>query len=259
MYPRDFLDSYWRPTLKDIVFVAMPFHEEFLGVWEDAIRPAAEQDLMPPLSAVRVDVSSLSGSIVTDILDGIGHARVVLSDISVAQEGRWRGQRNANVMYEVGLAHAARQSTEVILIRSDIEEINFDLAGIRVHSYDKSNLGAARSLIHALLRDAIKQIDQTKSLLVQKALDALDADAMVFIASWGNESGFHGPSPQNMGGALLSINKSAALSRLQTLGIVRCDPNHTSGQVAFFWTEFGNAVIAKLRPALPNRVDAVTY
>ena len=34
-------------------------------------------------------------------------------------------------MYEVGLAHAARQNTEVLLVRSDTEEINFDLAGIR--------------------------------------------------------------------------------------------------------------------------------
>ncbi len=91
MYPRDFLDSYWRPTLKDIVFVAMPFHDEFSGVWEQAIRPAAEQDLTPPLAAVRVDISSLSGSVVTDILDGIAHARIVLADISIAQGGKWRG------------------------------------------------------------------------------------------------------------------------------------------------------------------------
>jgi len=227
----------------------MPFHDEFSRVWEHAIRPAVEQDLQPPLVAVRVDESLLSGSIVTDILDGIAHARIVLADISVAQTGKWRGQRNANVMYEVGLAHATRQSTEVILIRTDKEEVNFDLAGIRVQSYDKADLPGTRTLIHTLLEDAIRQIDQSKSLQVQKAVDALDADTMEFITRWAAEPGFHGPSPASMGAALLSIIKSAALSRLQTLGVVRCVPNHPSGQAAFFWTEFGNAVIAKLRAA----------
>ncbi len=133
------------------------------------------------------------------------------------------------------------------MIRADKEEINFDLAGIRMQSYDQADLPRARVLIHTLLRDALKQIDQSKSLLVRKALDAFDADAMEFITRWATEPGFHGPSADYIGAALLSINKSAALSRLQTLGIVRCVPNHPSGQPAFFWTKFGNAVIAAFR------------
>src|SRR3990172_3902011 len=99
MYPREFLDSYWRPALREAVFVAMPFQSEFTPVWEEAIRPAVEQDCRPPLSALRVDVSILSGSVITNILDGIAHDRLILADISIAQEGRWRGQRNGNVMY----------------------------------------------------------------------------------------------------------------------------------------------------------------
>ncbi len=98
MYPRDFLDSYWRPAVRDSVFVAMPFHDEFTPIWRDAIQPAIEQDLQPHLQAERVDATTLSGSIITGILDGIAHARVVLADISIAQEGRWKGQRNGNVM-----------------------------------------------------------------------------------------------------------------------------------------------------------------
>lgn len=123
MYPRDFFDSYWRPELRNSVFVAMPFHNEFTPIWRDAIQPAIEQDLQSSFTAERVDATVLSGSIVTSILDCIAHARIVLADISVAQEGRWKGQRNGNVLYEVGLAHASRQSTEVLLIRSDSEEV----------------------------------------------------------------------------------------------------------------------------------------
>ena len=222
----------------------MPFHDEFEPIWQHAIQPAIEQDIAPGYKAERVDASVLSGSIVTSILDGIAHARIILADISIAQDGRWKGQRNGNVMYEVGLAHASRQATEVHLIRSDDEEIDFDIAGIRIHSYDCDNLVSARALFSRLLTDALEQIDQSKDLRAQRAVDALDADALEFIRSWGKEPGFHGPDPANMGGVLLSITKSAALSRLQTLGVVRCEPAHISGKPAFFWTEFGKAVIA---------------
>ena len=184
MYPRDFLDSYWRPTLRDTVFVAMPFHDEFTPVWLEAIQPAIDQDLQLSVRAERVDATVLLGSIVTSILDGIAHARVVLADISIAHEGRWKGQRNGNVMYEVGLAHASRQSSEVLLVRSDAEEIKVDLAGIRVHSYERSNLQATRTYLASLIADTLGQIDQSKGLQVQKAIDALDADALEFIRSW---------------------------------------------------------------------------
>jgi hypothetical protein len=246
MYPRDFLDSYWRPALRDSIFVAMPFQNEFAEVWQEAIRPAIEQDLLRPLAVERVDASVLSGSIITRILDGIAHARLVLADISIAQEGQWANQRNGNVLYEVGLAHAARQSTEVLLIRSDDEEINFDVAGIRVHSYDRCDMVGARAQFARLLADCLEQIDQTKGIQVQRAVDALDLEALEYINSWGKAPAFHAPEPVSMGGLMTVIPKLAALSRLQTLGIVRCDPRHHIGKPAFYWTEFGKAVVARV-------------
>ncbi|MDW8290878.1 MAG: hypothetical protein RMM06_09145, partial [Armatimonadota bacterium] len=60
MYPRHFFDAFWRTDLRDEVFVAMPFHEEFTPVWEQAIRPGIQD---AGLSPRRVDASSLSGSI----------------------------------------------------------------------------------------------------------------------------------------------------------------------------------------------------
>ncbi len=99
MYPRDFFDTYWRSEIRDEVFVAMPFHDEFAPVWQDAIVPAIDEDIAGPIRARRVDATILSGSIITDILDGIAHAKLILADISVAKCGSWRGQRNGNVMY----------------------------------------------------------------------------------------------------------------------------------------------------------------
>lgn len=78
MYPRDFFDTYWRTDLRDEVFVAMPFHEEFTSVWADAVCPAIEVDSGAGLRAHRVDASILSGSIVIEppqVLRRLQHLR----------------------------------------------------------------------------------------------------------------------------------------------------------------------------------------
>ena len=66
---------FWRPHIRDTVFVAMAFRDADLQpVWEKAIQPATDEDCRP-LRAIRVDVSTLSGSVITDILDNVAHSR----------------------------------------------------------------------------------------------------------------------------------------------------------------------------------------
>jgi len=242
MYPRDFFDTYWRTDLRDEVFVAMPFHDEFAQVWEMAVRPAIEDDSGTGLRARRVDASILAGSIITDILDGIAHSRLILADISVASEGRWKGQRNGNVMYEVGLAHAVRQSTEILLIRSDDEAVNFDIAQINVHRYPLHDLDRTRVQLSQLVVDVLRQIHQEKSLKVQRAVDILDADTIRYLADYAVHGPFAGPDPKTMGETLVAISNRAALARLQQLGIIRANIGIVKGQTAFVLTAFGAAV-----------------
>lgn len=238
MYPKDFFDTYWRSEIRNEVFVAMPFHDEFQRIWDEAIFPGVAD--VPPLTARRVDSTILSGSIVTDILDGIAHSRIVLADISIAETGRWVGQRNGNVMYEVGLAHAVRQTTEIVLLRSDAEPINFDLAQINIHKYDKTDLAATRKLITRIVSELINQIKQEKSLKVKKAIEQLDNNAKFYIGL-GLQGEFLGPDPKNMGEALVSISNKFTLSRLQELGIVRANPI-PDAQTAYSLSPFGLAV-----------------
>jgi hypothetical protein len=242
MYPRDFFDTYWRTELRDEVFVAMPFHDEFTPVWDLAIRPAIETDSRTGFRANRVYASVLSGSIITDILDGIAHSRLVLADISIATEGRWKGQRSGNVMYEVGLAHAVRQASEILLIRSDEDPINFDIAQIHVHRYHREDLSYTRAQLSQLVVDVLKQIEQEKSLKVQRAIDQLDADAFRYLAEFAVHGPFVGPDPQNMGGALLAISNRVALNRLQQLGILRATRAIADERTVFVLTAFGTAV-----------------
>jgi len=237
VYPREFFETYWRPDLRDEVFVAMPFHDEFSPIWDRALKPAIEEDISPTLRANRVDASTLSGSIIIDILDGVANSRVVFADISICGGEIWKGQRNGNVLYEVGLAHALRQVSEVVLVRSDEKPINFDLAGINIHRYDKEDLTSARILFKTLIRSSLEQTDRTKSLKVEFALDKLPTFAEIALLV--EMGGWHEPIAESL--------KSSAVNRggydyLLGEGILR---NSVDGNTEL--TNFGQAVLNALR------------
>ena len=246
MYPRDYFETYWRPEIREEVFVAMPFHDEFSSIWSNDIQPAIDDDIQGPIKARRVDATILSGSIITDILDGIAHSKLVLADISIATTGKSAGQRNGNVMYEVGLAHAVRQSTEILLIRSDNEPINFDIAHINIHSYDPKDINATRSRIAHLAKDLLEQIEQEKSLMITKALDGLDSDCIFYIREYAMQGTFIGPEPKTMGEQLVSITNKAALARLQHLGIIKFDVQPNYPAPVYYLTNFGKAVAKRI-------------
>lgn len=109
MYPKHFLDYFREFETTDEVFVAMPFGGEAAECrWEDIFVPAIDAvDLEP----YRVDIRDVGDSILTDILEGIGRARLVLVDVSGQGvtdlgDGRVRDP-NPNAVYELGIAHAA--------------------------------------------------------------------------------------------------------------------------------------------------------
>jgi hypothetical protein len=59
---------------------------------------------MPRLQPYWVDVSKTGNSILTDIMNGIAHSRMVVADVSsIGKDSKTsESYRNANVMYEVG-------------------------------------------------------------------------------------------------------------------------------------------------------------
>jgi len=95
------------------VFVAMSFAEDHQPRFRDVIEPAVKglQLAGKPLRATRVDISKSGDSILTEIMDGISHAALILADVSSIGEDSVTDHpfRNGNVMYEVGVALACRQ------------------------------------------------------------------------------------------------------------------------------------------------------
>src|SRR5687768_3983687 len=129
MYPATYFSLFPAFPRDNRVFVAMSFEERFDARWKDVLAPAVGliQNNGVPLDAHRVDLRNASDSILTEILDGIARCRVFLGDISAIGEINGKPVRSANVLYEVGLAHAVRQPEEVVLLRSDDAALGFDI------------------------------------------------------------------------------------------------------------------------------------
>jgi hypothetical protein len=235
MYPRTWFETYWRGTLKPEVFVAMPFATEFDSIWENAIKPAIENDLEGggKYKAHRVDVTTISGSIVTEILDGIAHATLIFADISIMTTGDWKTQRNGNVMYELGLATAIRPETDMVIVKSDDKDINFDLIQIRTHQYPKENAGEARQNFDKFLTGALVARKNAKSQIEKHVWSLLDRDCLNLMLRQGNHKPF--------GEKDASITELLTIRRLLELGIIRCEKTGDYSYI-YMWTDFGIAV-----------------
>lgn len=115
---------------KPFVFVLMPFSAAFDDAYEVAIRPACDA---AGAYAERVDKQIFAGSIMERVYNQIAKADLVVADMT---------DRNPNVFYEVGYAHAL--GTTAILVTRTEADIPFDLRQYPHVVYGES-LSALRS------------------------------------------------------------------------------------------------------------------
>jgi hypothetical protein len=104
-------------------FVMQPFAPPHGDYYEKIFKPAIEKT---GLLAVRADAEIFgTGKIIDQVWRGINAAKVLVAELTT---------RNANVFYELGLAHALNKP--VVLISSNEPDVPFDLQHIRVIYYD---------------------------------------------------------------------------------------------------------------------------
>jgi len=109
------------------VFVVMQFSDQYSRVFGEIIRPVAAAF---GLRAYHAGEIFGPGMILKDIVQGIADARVVVADITPA---------NQNVFYELGYAHALGKP--VILLAELGKDLPFDLRGYRVLFYETGDAG----------------------------------------------------------------------------------------------------------------------
>lgn len=109
----------------EVCFIIMPYGGPFDRYYENIYAPAVRDAGLEPK---RADSIFASGAILADIWHFTKRAKILLADMS---------GHNPNVFYELGLAHAIAKP--VVLVAPSIDDVPFDLRGLRVIPYDKDD------------------------------------------------------------------------------------------------------------------------
>ncbi len=105
--------------MKPNVFVIMPFNEDFFALYEELKKVFGEKYEFQ--NAGDLDTQQ---NILKDIVLGIHSADIIIADLT---------NLNANVFYELGLAHAMNK--KVIIITQDIVDLPFDIKSYKANEY----------------------------------------------------------------------------------------------------------------------------
>jgi hypothetical protein len=185
MHPNSFLKTFWRGELRPQVFVAMSFDPKYQSRFDEVIKPAVQAIRIndAPLEPYRVDLSKSGDSILTDIVDGIAHSQLILADVSTIGKDSVTGlpYRNANVMYEVGIALACRQSSEVLLVRDDHDKFLFDVSTVPHMTMNFTDAIAAKALIAEGISQRIAERKMIDDARVERITAGLTLEELNFI------------------------------------------------------------------------------
>ncbi|MBX5137716.1 DUF4071 domain-containing protein [Rhizobium lentis] len=152
---------------KPLCFVLMPFGIKSAGgdkpinfdaVYNDFIKPAVEEAGLEP---IRADEEQAGGIIHKPMFERLVLCEYAIADLTTA---------NANVFYELGVRHAAKPRTTVLLFAEGQGRLPFDVAPLRAMPYSIGEKGgptnkkeAIKGLV-AKLKAARKNVDKDSPL-----------------------------------------------------------------------------------------------
>lgn len=240
MHPQTYLKTFWRMELLPQIFVAMSFAPQYEGRYNHVIAPAIRSIAVnnQPLQPYRVDISKSGDSILTDISDGIAHSRLVLADVSSIGKDSITGQsyRNGNVLYEVGIALACRNPSEVLLIRDDHDKFLFDVSTVPHLTMDFTDTDQAVSKLREHLLARIREQNFVNDARVKTAISSLSAEEIILLKKMReyNDSTVWGREVKG-----LANWYALATQRLLDKGLIRVMGEFDEDKPAFGFTPLG--------------------
>lgn len=139
----------------DSCFVVMPFVEPIGGYYTSIYQPAIEKAKLKP---DRADSDLYgTGKIIDQIWKGITSARILLAELTA---------RNANVLYELGLAHALHKPVVLICSKANEADVPFDLRHVRVIYYDKDDPFWGTKLIEKIAETILSVLQDPKDAIL---------------------------------------------------------------------------------------------
>lgn len=243
MYPQSYLKTLWQLEMRPQVFVAMSFAPQYADRFAQVVDPAIRSVVVDGQRLVpyRVDISKSGDSILTDISDGIAHSRLVLADVSTIGRDSVTGDgyRNANVMYEVGIALACRQPSDVILVRDDHDTFLFDVSAIPHVTLDFTDSASAAGLLGEHLSARIREQRLVGDARVKIAIDSLSAEEALLLKQMKDYAPTTVWAREVKG---LASWYALATSRLLDKGIIRLAGEFDDVKPAFGFTPLGYVI-----------------
>ena len=207
-------------------FVMTPFKEPFDSLYRKVLAPAIVHG---GLKSVRGDEIHGTGLVLAQLWDAIKGATLCVADIS---------EPNANVMYELGLAHAFGKS--VVLVTRKIKKTPFDLKTFRLVDYNTAIPGWEVELSNRLVSEiasavrdpaANSQISSQAGAVLAVAVDAAQKKED-FLSFFGRDS--------------LATSYKAVFLDAQLPRVQECSRH---------FRDFASASLTPLQAELLNKVD----
>ena len=135
----------------NLCFALMPFSKEFKNQWDVAIEPAIIDAGLKPWIGYEEKLGT--NIIIKDITESINKAVIIIADITGL---------NPNVMYELGLSHAAKKNVIILIQKEKKEEVPFDVGHIRFLEYDPLELRALKNNLCARIKSTLGMPEKDK-------------------------------------------------------------------------------------------------
>jgi hypothetical protein len=241
MYPFNF-----RPAKKFIdfrkIFIAMPFDNEYETIYTDLIVRAIEKvnielNENEKLTYYRGKDPKYTRSGWLDILENLYTARIVIGVLT---------GDNANVFYELGIAHATQQIERQILIAERRYNPKFDLKDLIYIPYNPHDLNSSIGDLSDGIKDTLRLYDLNNDKRVALAESKLSSCEFDIIRSAGSKSHFF-LSEQ------AKLTDYEGLAHLCHAGLLRLSAKSTKTgnelkiEYSYYWTDLGNAVLNRLK------------
>lgn len=241
MYPFDF-----KPKMSYIdfnkIFVVMPFADEFKPVYANLIESSIKhlnknRSTENELYCIRADDPLYTRSGWIEILEHIHTSRIIIGLLS---------GDNANIFYELGIAHATQQIERQLLLAEKYYKPKFDLKDLIYIEYDNDNLEGSISDLSNAIIDTLKVHDINRDKQVSFALSEIGMYEFEVVRKFGHVSHFYlreNVEPRFYDG--LSFLCHSRLLRLSTKSIMK--ENQLTLEYSYYWTNLGNAVLNRLK------------
>jgi hypothetical protein len=260
VYPYDF-----TPTLKGLnpeeVFVVMPFAPEYDQTYTDIFEPAvasAAKRLNRVLKAYRTkgDLRTTSGWI--EVMEQLYTAQVVLGVLTE--------RVNANVQYELGIAHATQPIRRQVLIAENDYKPAFDTKDLIFMQYAPRSLPNSVEELADRIQTALQEWEVDLETIVRHAIAKITPFEFEVLMKWYSASHFavatsgsgpgdyerhmaqlHGDDKRFMEGVFQ--RHCDAIGRLQGNGLLGFSTQANPPRVEFtyYWTDLGNLVLCNFR------------